>query len=267
MIRSSRRRLTCGKTALDFALARDWNSSLRQWPQEDIPVLKELRNAGGAHREEAAFARRARDMVAFLREMGGKTHGEIFGLPDFTAMPSSQNPGLGGTTEGGKAFEMRPRQPPTSGQPNTGRRQSRTTSERIWHIWGYAAGFPSLTLIQNMYPQLCERTDPNLPRLSTMYEISSELFTEVMNTGAHEDLPEKEAKLLSELHDQKLRLEGWASQNGDRPGVLDCIQGMPGNTPPSILAGSVFVCLFEIKQVLEYMLELSRGQKDCKMLE
>jgi len=229
--------LASGPTPLDEAYRRDWGLSLFQWLQTDQGLINELRQAGGAFKEQDAYEARTLKMIDLLREQGAKTRNELFGKPN--TYQEVNKIVL-------NKLRTRYKQSPLS-----------DTAQRIWKLNGATTTFRSAQNTLLEFPGLVDRVDLTRPRLSALYIESIQLITGVLSKCSELG----EIQLHIDVENELEKYQAWAEKNGLGKGDLDPIADIPLGLS-RVLSAAVFSSLREIIYTLGYFEEILLDRRD-----
>lgn len=220
-----------GPSPLDHAYYRNWDYEIYQYMGEHRELIKQLKQAGGTHKEEADFAKRTNAVIAYLRSKGAKTKAEIYGGPD-TAIARAN------------AQEIHKQKmeykPPSA------------TSQRIMGFYGSAVGLPSAQITMSAYPHLIDQADRRRPRFSTLFAETEKEFRKVLESH---QWAREEMQFRTRLAEILAQYVGWAERDNVRGGSLDAIQAVPPGPRSIILAAALTLCFAEIVRTLELIWE------------
>jgi ankyrin repeat protein len=227
-----------GPTPLDEAYRRNWELALFQWLQSDQGLIKEIRWAGGACKEEDAYETRTQKMLEMLRAQGAKTRNELFGKPN-TQEKATQMV----LKKMRSRYEIKPLS---------------DTSQRGSRFWGSACALHSAQTTQYKFPGLMNHSEPSRPRFSALFAESIEQFARVLSRCS--ELGEDETAF--HVKEELSKYQTWARKNRIAEGDLDPIADIPPFGQSIVLAASLFVTLREVTYTLEYLEDIIMDSRD-----
>jgi ankyrin repeat protein len=228
--------LNSGPSPLDFAFNRKWDDDIYLYMGEHRELIKQLKQAGGTHKEEADYGKRTRQVIDYLRSKGAKTKGEIFGSPEAT-INSHEAARIASKERLKKRMAYRP--------PSV-------TSQRIMSFFGAAYCLPSTQNIMSVHPKLIVRPDRTRPRFSKLLIETTTEFRRILKTHPW---VQEETQFRTSLEETLAQYEAWAERNNVRGGELDAIQEVPPGPQSVAISAALMYCFGEIARTLDLIQE------------